>query len=78
MKAKKKKIAKMKPGDLGVDMTARIEVWIPFRVYSSGLGSAIKNLGLFSKSTGDFKMENMDFSGSLGRCTSGEVLPRVT
>ena len=36
MKAKKKKIAKMKPGDLGVDMTARIEVWIPFRVHSSG------------------------------------------
>ena len=34
MKAKKKKIAKMKPGDLGVDMAARIEVWIPFRVHS--------------------------------------------
>ena len=25
------------------------------------LGSAIKNLGLFSKSPGDFKMEKMDF-----------------
>ena len=25
------------------------------------LGSAIKNLGLFSKSPGDFKMETMDF-----------------
>ena len=27
----------------------------------SKLGSAIKNLGLFSKSPGDFKMETMDF-----------------
>ena len=27
MKAKKKKIAKMKPQDLGVDMAPRIEVW---------------------------------------------------
>ena len=27
----------------------------------SRLGSAIKNLGLFSKSPGDFKMETMDF-----------------
>ena len=25
------------------------------------VGSAIKNLGLFSKSPGDFKMETMDF-----------------
>ena len=25
------------------------------------IGSAIKNLGLFSKSPGDFKMETMDF-----------------
>ena len=30
MKAKKKKIAKMKPGDLGVDMAPRIEVCIAF------------------------------------------------
>ena len=27
----------------------------------STIGSAIKNLGLFSKSPGDFKMETMDF-----------------
>ena len=30
MKAKKKKIAKMKPQDLGVDMAPRIEVCIAF------------------------------------------------
>ena len=41
------------------------------------LGSAIKNLGLFSKSPGDFRIEKMDFYSSLGRSTPGVLLPRL-
>ena len=36
MKAKKKKIAKMKPQDLGVDMGARIEVNIQLQFHNYG------------------------------------------
>ena len=43
----------------------------------SRLGSAIKNLGLFSKSPGDFRIEKMDFYSSLGRSTPGVLLPRL-
>ena len=43
----------------------------------STLGSAIKNLGLFSKSPGDFRIEKMDFYSSLGRSTPGVLLPRL-
>ena len=32
-----------------------------FETFGLGLGSAIKNLGLFSKSPGDFRIEAMDF-----------------
>ena len=42
-----------------------------------GLGSAIKNLGLFSKSPGDFRIEKMGFYSSLGRSTPGVLLPRL-
>ena len=45
------------------------------RLYT--LGSAIKNLGLFSKSPGDFRIEKMDFYSSLGRSTPGVLLPRL-
>ena len=38
---------------------ATAAVKVRYREYR--LGSAIKNLGLFSKSPGDFKMETMDF-----------------
>ena len=41
------------------------------------LGSAIKNLGLFSKSPGDFRIEKMGFYSSLGRSTPGVLLPRL-
>ena len=41
------------------------------------IGSAIKNLGLFSKSPGDFRIEKMDFYSSLGRSTPGVLLPRL-
>ena len=41
------------------------------------MGSAIKNLGLFSKSPGDFKMETMDFLGSLGIGTKNVLIPRL-
>ena len=41
------------------------------------LGSAIKNLGLFSKSPGDFRIEKMDFYSSLGSSTPGVLLPRL-
>ena len=47
-----------------------------FKKYST-LGSAIKNLGLFSKSSGDFRIEKMDFYSSLGRSTPGVLLPRL-
>ena len=41
------------------------------------IGSVIKNLGLFSKSPGDFRIEKMDFYSSLGRSTPGVLLPRL-
>ena len=45
--------------------------------YEFALGSAIKNLGLFSKSPGDFRIEKMDFYSSIGRSTPGVLLPRL-
>ena len=45
--------------------------------HQSRLGSAIKNLGLFSKSPGDFRVEKMGFYSSLGRSTPGVLLPRL-
>ena len=44
---------------------------------TANLGSAIKNLGLFSKSPGDFRIEKKDFYSSLGRSTPGVLLPRL-
>ena len=40
-----------------------LNIWyvLTFHDQKYTLGSAINNLGLFSKSPGDFKMETMDF-----------------